>query len=99
MEVINCWEFMKCGREPGGKNEKQSGVCVAATEIRLNKMHRGKNGGRACWVVAGTLCVGKASCSFVEKIKNCLDCSFYIKVKVEEEANFKHGKDLYALLK
>jgi hypothetical protein len=90
MEVINCWEFMKCGKET---------TCIAATEIRLDKVHRGKNAGRACWIVAGSLCVGKATGVFVEKIKNCLDCSFYIKVKVEEEANFQHGKDLYSHLK
>jgi len=28
----NCWEFMKCGREPGGVNAIELGVCRAATE-------------------------------------------------------------------
>lgn len=27
MSKMNCREFEECGREPGGKNAKQLGVC------------------------------------------------------------------------
>lgn len=28
----NCWEFKKCGREPGGAKASELGVCPAATD-------------------------------------------------------------------
>jgi hypothetical protein len=46
---MNCWQVKKCGREPGGGNEAQLGVCPAATETALQGVNGGKNGGRACW--------------------------------------------------
>jgi hypothetical protein len=49
----NCWEFMKCGRGPKGKKAGKMGVCPAAAEKRLDKVHDGINSGRACWAVAG----------------------------------------------
>ncbi|GBD98556.1 hypothetical protein BMS3Abin07_00576 [bacterium BMS3Abin07] len=55
----NCWEFKGCGREPGGKNAEGLGVCPAATYERLDGIHRGKNGGRVCWIIAGTMCGGR----------------------------------------
>ena len=56
MAKKNCWEFKQCGRQVGGAKAAQLGVCPAATETRLDRMHHGVNGGRACWAVAGTLC-------------------------------------------
>lgn len=34
MSRTNCWEYFKCGREPGGSKVDELGVCPAATEER-----------------------------------------------------------------
>lgn len=67
---MNCWEFMKCGREPGGASAEEFGVCPASIESRLNNIHihGGKNAGRACWAVSGTLCMGKAQGTFARMV-------------------------------
>ncbi|MBI4824559.1 MAG: hypothetical protein HY805_10080 [Nitrospirae bacterium] len=85
----NCWEFKGCGRQPGGKREKQNGICPATTEAKLNGIHGGKNAGRACWVVAGTWCGGDVQGSFAQKYKNCELCDFYQTVRREEGANYQ----------
>jgi hypothetical protein len=85
---INCWEFKKCGRQPGGAHIHDLGVCPAAVEERLDGTHGGKNGGRSCWVMAGTLCKGEIQGTFAQKYKNCEICDFYKKVKGEEFPKF-----------
>jgi len=85
----NCWEFKKCGREQGGKNVDTMGTCPAVTDRRLDGTHGGKNGGRTCWMIAGTLCGGKVQGSFGMKYKNCEQCDFYKAVRVEEGMNYK----------
>jgi hypothetical protein len=75
--AMNCWEFMKCGRIPGGDKVVELGVCPAYPD-----------NGRFCWSVAGTLCTGKVSGSFVEKKHTCLLCDFYVKVSSEEGKDF-----------
>lgn len=84
----NCWEHKKCGRQPGGEHEKDLGICPATTEKNLDGIHGGKNAGRACWVVAGTLCKGQVQGSFAQKYKNCDACDFYQSVKKEEGSQF-----------
>lgn len=84
----NCWEHKNCGREPGGKFAATLGVCPASTDFRLNGVHGGKNGGRSCWVIAGTLCGGKIQGTFGVKYKTCEQCDFYQSVKAEERSNF-----------
>ncbi len=88
MTKVNCWEFMKCGRGPG-ENGTESGGCPAATGKGLDGVHGGKNAGRACWVVAGTMCRGEVQGTFAKKYKNCGKCTFYIKVRLEEGFTFK----------
>ncbi|OGI04901.1 MAG: hypothetical protein A2Y25_00555 [Candidatus Melainabacteria bacterium GWF2_37_15] len=85
---LNCWEYNKCGREPGGINAAELGVCPAAIEKKLNGIHCGKNAGRACWIVAGTLCEGTIQGTYATKRKNCLKCDFYKLVKEEESPKF-----------
>ena len=85
----NCWEYEQCGREPFGKNVGEFGVCPAATEKKLNGVHGGINAGRACWVVAGTLCQGKTQGVFAQKYSTCRDCDFYKKVQAENFDNFQ----------
>ncbi len=92
----NCWEHKKCGREEGGKNAKDMGVCPAFTETRLDGVHDGKNGGRACWAVAGTFCKGEVQGTFALKYKDCEKCDFYQTVRQEEGVRYVFS---YVLLK
>ena len=84
---------MKCGREPGGANTRRHGVCPAATERKLNGVHGGLNGGRACWVVAGTLCGelppgARAEGTHASQHETCKDCGFYRSVRDAEYPEF-----------
>jgi len=81
---LNCWEFKNCGREPNGVNVKEFGVCAAAKEIRVNGVNSGKNGGRSCWAISGTLCDGEIQGTFAMKVSNCSVCDFYKVVSSEE---------------
>ncbi|MDP2167081.1 MAG: hypothetical protein Q8J64_01980 [Thermodesulfovibrionales bacterium] len=90
----NCWEVMGCGREPGGKNADKLGVCPAATETRLDGVHGGKNAGRACWVVAGTMCEGAVQGTFAKKFGDCLKCKFLQMVIKEELKHFKTAAEM-----
>ncbi len=94
----NCWEIKNCGRQPGGPKVAELGVCIAATEAKLNGIHGGKNGGRACWAVAGTLCGGQVQGSFADKAKNCMNCEFYRIVRTEEANDFKKPSDILGKL-
>ena len=81
---INCWEFKKCGREPGGKKSAELGICPAAVDTSFDGINRGVNAGRFCWAVAGTFCGGTAQGTFAEKRNSCLGCDFFNKVRAEE---------------
>jgi hypothetical protein len=83
---LNCWEFKKCGRGPG--NEP---VCPAATDARADGINGGDNGGRVCWVIAGTLCGGRQQGAFAVKIDTCLRCDFCQMVLGEEQAEACEG--------
>ena len=87
MVKLNCWEFMKCGREPGGVNATEF-VCPAATDTRLHGKNSGKNAGRACWQVAGSFCREQAKGIHSLKIDNCMECDFFWLVVREEGENF-----------
>ena len=63
---MNCWEFMQCGREAGGANVHELGVCRAYP-----------NHGRQCAKVAGTLRDGRVQGSYAMKIFDCVRCDFY----------------------
>jgi hypothetical protein len=63
---MNCWEFKKCGREIGGKNVEELGICTAYP-----------NYGRSCAHISGTLCSGRIHGIFASKLSNCLKCDFY----------------------
>jgi hypothetical protein len=81
----NCWEVKKCGREPGGLHEKEFGPCPVANYIALDGMHSGKNAGRSCWVVTGSLCGGRVQGHEEQKRKACWECDFFKLVKQEED--------------
>ncbi len=96
---LNCWQFKKCGRESGGAKVAELGVCPASTETAINGTNGGKNGGRACWAVAGTLCGGQVQGSFAQKTVNCIKCDFYQQVAAEEGPNHESAKDILAKMK
>jgi eukaryotic-like serine/threonine-protein kinase len=81
---INCWEYMKCGREAGGDKVTDLGVCIAASDTSYDGLNSGTCGGRICWAVAGTFCEGKIQGPFSEKRQTCLSCDFYKQVQEEE---------------
>ncbi len=83
----NCWEYRKCGREPGGKLVPELGTCPAAVDISYNGINSGKNGGRICWAVAGTYCGGKIQGTYAEKRTSCMDCAFLKLVHTDEGAS------------
>jgi len=91
----NCWEFKKCGRGPGGPHVDDLGPCPVVTYSALNGMHGGKNAGRACWVVAGSLCGGKVQGNEEQKLSACWECDFFNLVKkeeVSEPVGFSHTR-------
>lgn len=81
---LNCWEVMMCGRETGGDNAAEYGVCPAAADESYDGINSGKCGGRICWAVAGTLCGGCVQGTFADKRCSCLNCDFYQMVQEEE---------------
>ncbi len=84
---LNCWEYKNCGRYPGGGREKELGVCPVIIHRELTGVHGGTNAGRACWVVAGSLCGGKIQGEYALKLNNCWRCDFMNRVKEEESAS------------
>ena len=91
---MNCWEAKQCGREPGGVKVGEFGICPAVTEKRLDGVHAGKNGGRACWVITGTYCQGDIQGAFAKKFASCMNCDFYKTVQSEEFPNVELSVDL-----
>ncbi len=85
----NCWEYLECGREPGGRNADSLGICPATQNQAADGIHGGKNAGRVCWATSGTLCGGQVQGSFACKIKNCMLCDFYKVVQTEEAEVFE----------
>ncbi len=90
----NCWEFKKCGRAI-----KSGEICPAASEIRLDEIHGGQNGGRACWVIAGTFCGGVVAGTFARKFDTCEKCEFYQSVKKEENSKFILSSTLISIMR
>ncbi len=82
---VNCWEHKNCGRQPGGHKVADLGICPVTTFADLDGAHGGKNAGRACWAIAGSLCGGKIQGTYAQKLHNCWRCDFMNKVKREEE--------------
>lgn len=78
---LNCWEFFNCGREKNGLMVPYLGECPASAEMKFDGMNDGKGAGRSCWLSCSTECQ-KIHNRFV---KSCTECSFYTRVKYEEE--------------
>jgi len=74
---------VKCGRELGGEKVAKRGICPAVIDISADGLNDGKNGGRICWAVAGTLCMEKMQGLFAKKLLSCSSCNFFKTVKKE----------------
>jgi hypothetical protein len=87
---MNCWDYLGCGREPGGGKCNLDGPCPAAVDAQANGVNSGVNGGRVCWAVSGTFCGTLAQGTEASKILSCFSCGFFTRVLQEEGlANFK----------
>ncbi|MGA2192713.1 MAG: two-CW domain-containing protein [Nitrospirota bacterium] len=95
---MNCWEFKKCGRQPGGQKVAELGTCIAAQDKRLDGVHGGNKAGRSCWIIKGTLCGGQVQSVFASKLANCLNCEFYKSVVAEEGDGLKTATELLGLV-
>jgi hypothetical protein len=87
-ERKNCWELKNCGREPGGSNVRELGICPAASDKSSDGINGGKNGGRLCWSIAGSQNGNEVLGSCAKEIGNCFNCEFYIYVKCQEGGSF-----------
>ena len=96
---LNCWEFMKCGRQPDGEKEDKLGICPASIESRTDRMNSGKMGGRSCWAITGTFCDEKIQGEFPSKMCKCVDCKFYHIVVHEKGLNYRGAKEILDRLK
>lgn len=98
MAKINCWEHKKCGREFGGANVKEHGVCPAVKAYSVGGIHGGKCGGRCCWAVTGTFCGGKKQGMYALKFISCEKCDFYQLVQKEEGNAILHPLEIIRVL-
>lgn len=90
MKKLNCWEFLKCGREHGGARAVKFGVCPAAkSNPKSDGLNDGKYAGRICWAVARTLCGGKIHGDFAQKRDTCMKCEFFKLVLLEQKEKFR----------
>lgn len=91
---LNCWEFNECGRQLGGEKIAELGECPAAAAKSLDGIHRGDNGGRACWIIAGTYCGGKVQGTHAARHEDCEKCEFFQQVMVEENTDRQEATTL-----
>jgi len=71
---MNCWEFMRCGREAGGRNIDQLGICPAYPEE-----------GQRCANVVGTFC-DLVKALHATKHTSCPECPFYNSIYFDQNA-------------
>jgi hypothetical protein len=90
MSKRNCWEIKNCNL---------AATCPAAKEARMNGVHGGRNAGRACWAIPGTLCDRTVQGSFAVKLPLCLECPAYRLIREEEGAQLKNTRDMLGRLK
>lgn len=83
----NCWEYFKCGREPGGARCEEHGICPAATALEFDGINHGRAAGRVCWAITASKSVEERA----DKFCKCMKCILFSKVIVEEGRNFELG--------
>ncbi|HTO93462.1 MAG TPA: hypothetical protein VMM80_03795 [Bacteroidota bacterium] len=98
MHSLNCWEFTQCGREPGGENAATQGICPAATARGAHGLNGGKNGGRACWAIAGSFARGEVCGTVAAHLGDCMACEFFARVGRDEGNGYQGAKSILAAL-
>lgn len=91
---LNCWEYMSCGRQPGGNKADELGICPVTVDARANRINDGINGGRACWAITGTLCGGEKQGNYTQKLRSCLQCNFFSEVRKQQGAQFVNSREI-----
>ena len=82
---LNCWEYRRCGREPGGHRVDQLGVCPTAVDHSADMINGGRNGGRVCWTISGHFAAdGEVRCATARELATCMACEFFTAVLKEE---------------
>lgn len=79
MKKIRCWEFKNCGREPGGRNAEDLGVCPVTVNEDLEGCSDTENICSRCWTEVGTLCGGEVQGLYAKKVGSCLKCDYFDK--------------------
>jgi hypothetical protein len=87
-QKLNCWEFMQCGREPGGARVEELGICPAGVAEDHDGRNGGVNGGRYCWSIGGSFGSGGTQCVFAQKLGDCSRCHFFREVERQEGRQF-----------
>jgi hypothetical protein len=83
--IENCWQHKDCGMQPGAPGALERGEpCPATRATELHGANRGRNAGRACWIIEGTFCDGVEQGNFVQKLNVCRGCDFHALVRREE---------------
>ncbi len=80
---LNCWEYMKCGRELNGKKVKELGVCPVAIDPYADGINEGINGGRICWAIVGSYSLYHEKGPCWQNPHYCFECEFHKKVLME----------------
>jgi hypothetical protein len=80
---VRCWEFNKCGHEPGGAHASD-GVCPRSQATTAT-----------CWSVINTLCHGAVQSQFREKLAYCLKCPYFVHVIGEQTGGAQLMKQLF----
>lgn len=73
----NCWEYKNCERIPGGARAVELGICPVYNYASADGFCGGKNGGRACAFISGSLCNGYVHGTQKDKESDCHECDFY----------------------
>jgi len=83
----NCWEYMGCGQRSGRKRSQGCTQCPVPEMTNYDGINGGKNGGRICWLITGTLCDEDVQLTFAHKFDTCRKCDFYWTVREEAGKN------------
>lgn len=94
----NCWEFKCCRRQKRNRWQSREDWCPVFFETKLDGIHGGNNGGRACWIVLGTHCGSGIQSNYFYKFMVCRSCDFYLATREEEGNDFIPAHKLVKML-
>jgi|GEM_PF-1110957 hypothetical protein len=84
-----CWAYRNCGREPGGHNARELGVCPAADADYHHGTNSGPCAGRICWTLADTDAHRRCGGDAMRRLQGCMSCAFFKAVRNEEGSEFQ----------